>query len=56
MDDLILINVFDDDMMEILPPNRNACTDEGMSSCNCCGRRAVMDDDCCGICEECLSP
>jgi hypothetical protein len=27
-----------------------------MSVCDCYGRPAIMDEDCCGICEECLSP
>jgi hypothetical protein len=43
-------------MMEILPPERKTCVNGEVSSCDCCGRRAIMDEDCCGICEECLSP
>jgi hypothetical protein len=55
MDELVITDVIDDDMMEILPPEPTTCA-AGMSSCDCCGRDAVMDEDCCGICEECLSP
>lgn len=55
MDDLVRITVFDDDKMEILPPEKSTCG-AGEAACDCCGRRAVMDEDCCGICEECLSP
>ena len=56
MNDLVLTNVFDEEQMEILPPEQNAFGAGEMSLCDCCGRRAVMDEDCCGICEECLSP
>ncbi|WP_188080042.1 hypothetical protein [Neorhizobium sp. P12A] len=56
MDDLILTTVFDDDMMEILPPERKTCATGVLSSCDCCGRAAVIDEDCSGICEECLLP
>jgi len=56
MKDLILTTVFDDDTMEILPPERKSCGVGDMSSCDCCGRRAVIEEDCCGICEERLSP
>jgi hypothetical protein len=55
MDDLILTAVFDDDKIEILPPEPKTCSSGMMSSCDCCGRHAVMDEDCCGICDECLS-
>ncbi|WP_200950894.1 hypothetical protein [Rhizobium sp. Root1220] len=54
MNDLVRITV-DDDMMEILPPDQKPCG-VGEAACDCCGRRAVMDEDCCGICDECLSP
>lgn len=43
-------------MMEILPPEKDACMDGTASRCDCCRRPAVIDEDCCGICEECLSP
>jgi hypothetical protein len=55
MDDLILTDVFDDGKMEILPPEPKTRA-SGLSSCDCCGRVAAIDEDCCGICEECLSP
>jgi hypothetical protein len=45
MDDLIIISDFDDDMIDILPPEPKVYAVAEMSSC-----------DCCGICEECLSP
>ncbi|MFS8053257.1 hypothetical protein QD357_10505 [Rhizobium sp. BR 317] len=56
MNNLVLTTVFDDDMMEILPPEQNTLGAGEASLCDCCGRRALMDEDCCGICEECLSP
>ncbi len=56
MDDLTLSTVFDDNRIEILPPDRNACGNAMTCPCDCCGRHAVMDEDCCGICEECLAP
>ncbi|SCB48104.1 hypothetical protein GA0061102_106313 [Rhizobium miluonense] len=45
--------------MEILPPERveESCTDA--KACLCCRRMrsaARMDDDGCGICDECLAP
>ncbi|NNU63795.1 hypothetical protein G9X67_00610 [Rhizobium sp. WYCCWR 11152] len=41
---------------EILPPERGDDRDE-MSTCLCCGRpRSFLDEDGCGICEECLAP
>jgi hypothetical protein len=55
MDDLIPTTLFPDHNIEILPPERHACPIEQTSSCLCCGRRATIDEDCCGICEECLS-
>jgi hypothetical protein len=40
--------------MEILPPEREGA---GGAACLCCGRvRASLDEDGCGICEECLAP
>ncbi|MBB6219490.1 hypothetical protein [Rhizobium leguminosarum] len=56
MNDAVPATVFDDDMIEILPPERNAFGAAEVSVCDCCGRCAVMDEDCCGPCEECLSP
>ncbi|MGO7367626.1 hypothetical protein ACC719_11545 [Rhizobium ruizarguesonis] len=37
MDGLILSNVFEDDMMEILPPEPKTCAAGMVSSCDCCG-------------------
>lgn len=43
--------------IEILPPKRDECLAHGAGTCLCCGRlRSFMDDDGCGICEECLAP
>ena len=56
MDDLILTTVYYHDVIDILPPDRNSCPEGTESCCACCGRPAKMDADCCGICEECLSP
>lgn len=43
--------------VEILPPERSDCRCEGALSCLCCGRtNSFIDEDGCGICEECLSP
>lgn len=56
MNDLVPVADFDADAMEILPPNSPTCELGETAVCGCCGRRAVMDEDCCGICEECLSP
>ncbi|MBW6425594.1 hypothetical protein KX729_29750 [Rhizobium sp. XQZ8] len=42
--------------IEILPPERELSS-EGSAECLCCGRRQfIMDEDGCGICEECLAP
>ena len=48
-------HVFAEADIEILPPEHD---DEGClkSTCACCGRPSAMDEDCYGICEECLSP
>lgn len=41
--------------IEILPPE-TCPADTATSQCLCCGRPASGDEDCYGICEECLSP
>jgi len=56
MDDMTPTIVVADAAIEILPPERDTSANGEMSFCNCCGHRAAMDEDCCGICEECLSP
>lgn len=46
-------------LIEILPPERDACRGVETKTCLCCERprpASLMDDDGCGICEECLSP
>jgi hypothetical protein len=41
--------------MEILPPERVACG-EGRVVCICCGQsRFSLEEDGCGICDECLA-
>jgi hypothetical protein len=43
--------------MEILAPEREALSCAGGAACLCCGCvRASLDEDGCGICEECLAP
>ncbi|MFJ6326893.1 MULTISPECIES: hypothetical protein [unclassified Rhizobium] len=43
--------------IEILPPERDDLFDESSRTCLCCGRsRSFIDEDGCGICEECLAP
>ena len=56
MDELILTTVYEHDVMDILPPEPTSCPEGTKAYCDCCGRPATMDEDCCGICEECLSP
>ncbi|MGE7367875.1 hypothetical protein ACQKKX_02240 [Neorhizobium sp. NPDC001467] len=42
--------------IDILLPEREERCDGG-TVCLCCGRqRSMMDEDGCGICEECLAP
>ncbi|MDG3578090.1 hypothetical protein P7F60_16970 [Rhizobium sp. YJ-22] len=46
-----------DDTVEILPPERAAGRGGGKMACLCCQReRQSMDDDGCGICDDCLRP
>ncbi|MBW9116814.1 hypothetical protein JNB88_24595 [Rhizobium cauense] len=43
--------------IEILPPEHDDASREGACTCLCCGRtQSFLDDDGCGICEECLAP
>jgi hypothetical protein len=43
--------------IEILPPEHGDLNGEGARTCLCCGRSpSFLDDDGCGICEECLAP
>ncbi|MDM9646756.1 hypothetical protein [Rhizobium sp. S163] len=42
--------------IEILPPERECPSAEGTTTCLCCGRRSFLEEDGCGICEECLAP
>lgn len=54
MDDLIPITMFNSDDMEIMPSREPSGFHKKLLPCSCCGRPAAMDEDCCGICEECL--
>jgi len=56
MDEHISTSHYDEDMIDILPPQPGIRAGSQTSTCDCCGRPAVLDEDCCGICEECLSP
>lgn len=45
--------------IEILPSESKARCRAGAKTCICCGQprpASAMDDDGCGICEECLKP
>ncbi len=51
-----LVETLSASQIEILPPEREGSC-EGGDACLCCGRRqSMMDEDGCGICEECLAP
>jgi len=43
--------------IEILPPEHDDVGRSAARTCLCCGRsQSFLDDDGCGICEECLAP
>lgn len=43
--------------MEILPPTPAAGVTQCAEPCLCCGcSHVAIDDDGCGICDQCLSP
>jgi hypothetical protein len=51
------IHTYSDADLEILSPEQT--TEGEMSICACCCRqrlRSMMDEDGCGICDECLAP
>ncbi len=57
MDDLTDM-IYSDDLIEILPPEARA---DGLDqrACLCCClpcNPSAMDEDGCGICDECLAP
>jgi hypothetical protein len=56
MEDLTVPSMFYVRVAEIIPPEREDRAREDTSPCLCCGRRSRMDEDGCGICEECLAP
>lgn len=49
------LRLFADAEIEILPPE-TLSADPAKPACACCGRPASIEEDCYGICEECLSP
>lgn len=46
----------EDQSIEILPPERRGRGLLEVSACICCGRRSHIDEDGCGICDDCLAP
>ncbi len=48
------LRLFADAEIEILPPETLSA--DPKPACACCGRPASIEEDCYGICEECLSP
>jgi hypothetical protein len=50
-----ILRLFADADIEILP-QESLPADPAAPPCLCCGRPASCDEDCYGICEECLSP
>lgn len=55
MEDDFLTALFAEPLIEIIPPQKDDAAQD-CPKCLSCGRPAEMDDDCCGICERCLSP
>ncbi len=41
--------------VEIIPPERDDVCVGAMELCLCCGRRSRLDEDSCGICDNCIS-
>lgn len=54
MDD-IFTELFADPLTGIIPPETDDALTEDRPSCLCCGCRSALDQDGCGICDECLS-
>lgn len=56
MDDVTGV-VFSDQDIEILPPQHADTAGDQTQPCLCCGRAHIaLDEDGCGICDQCLSP
>jgi hypothetical protein len=55
MEDRTLARMFYERVIEIIPPEREDRSSEDKSICLCCGRRSRLDEDGCGICDECLT-
>ncbi len=55
MEDDNTLRLFADIEIEILPPETLSANPE-TPPCACCGGPTSTEEDCYGICEECLSP
>lgn len=56
MDD-VASDTFSDADLEIMPPEPIAASETAIRACCCCRRPgSMMDEDGCGICDECLAP
>lgn len=56
MDDDLTTELLATHEIEILLPDRDDFRSEGGTACRCCGSRSFLDQDGCGICDECLDP
>lgn len=57
MEDPTVTTLRPEHVIEIILPEREEACDDPAAICLCCGRRSSkIDEDCCGICEECLAP
>jgi len=57
MDD-VTDTIYENELIEILPPEPHADGSD-LRACLCCCRpcnSSAMDEDGCGICDECLAP
>lgn len=55
----VTTDLFSNPLIEILPPERDEKPSGPGMTCLCCRRsrsRSAMDEDGCGICDECLLP
>lgn len=56
MEDHIQTSTVIDRVVEIVRPATDTPCLSILGACICCGRQALLDEDGCGICEECLAP
>jgi len=56
MEDQIQTSDVIDRAVEIVRPATDQSCFSKRGACICCGHRALMDEDGCGICDECLAP